>query len=483
MTYAVFSEDDKLELIEALEAKISELERNAIVRYKPSAKQRKFHAAGANPANREILLMAANQSGKTYAMASELSYHLTGLYPDWWEGARWDYAPTGWASSNTAQGTRDSVQRLLMGRPEEWGTGTIPGDLIVSIKRAASAVPDCIETVTVRHVSGGFSRLTFKTYDQGRKRWQAETLDFLWADEEPPEDIYFEGITRTNATQGLTWLTFTPLMGMSNVVKRYLKDKAPGTYVVHMTLEDAEHYTPEERAAIMAKYPAHQLKARAQGLPVLGSGLIYPVDEQSILVDPFPIPAHWARICGLDFGWDHPGAAAWLAHDRDTDVVYLYDSYRQSQATPVMHAAAIKSRGDWIPVAWPHDGLQSGKDGGKPLRTQYHALGVKMLPAHATHSPEPGAAEGTGGYAVEPGVMLMLDRMQTGRFKVFSNQTEWLEEQRLYHRKDGVIVKEDDDLLDAGRTGLMMLRHARTRPAPKRAVTRPFTPFNASMGY
>ena len=422
--------------------------------------------------------------GKTVSAAAETAYHLTGNYPADWPGARWDYAPCGWAGSVTAQGTRDSVQRMLMGKPGEWGTGMIPGDSIIDIKRAAGAVPDCIDTVTVRHASGGIARLTFKYYEQGREKWQAETLDFVWLDEEPEEDIYFEALTRTNAVQGILYLTFTPLKGMSKVVKRFLREKAPGTFVVHMGLEDALHYTPEAREALIARYPAHEREARAKGIPTLGSGLIYPVPESQITVPAFSIPRYWPRICGLDFGWDHPTAAGWLAWDRDADVVYVTDAYKCREQTPVVHAAAIRARGSWIPIAWPHDGVAHDKGGGIPLADQYRAQGCNMLPEKATHAPVPGEAEGTGNYTVEPGVLEILDRMQTGRFKVFSHLNDVFEETRLYHRENGKIIKEDDDLMDAIRTGVMMLRHAKVKPLPASHRVRPtFVPADAGAGY
>lgn len=55
-------------------------------------------------------------------------------------------------------------------------------------------IRDLVDTVTVRHVTGGTSRVKFKTYDQGRTRWQTETLDWVWFDEEPPQDLYTEGL-------------------------------------------------------------------------------------------------------------------------------------------------------------------------------------------------------------------------------------------------------------------------------------------------
>lgn len=448
---------------------VAELNGNKLADYRPYRKQVEFHNAGADEGIRERLLMAGNQLGKTVAGSFEASMHLTGRYPDWWDGVGFAKETAAWAASLTSQSTRDTVQRLLLGKPGEWGTGAIPRDSIVEVKRASHGVSDAVESIVVRHggggdVQAGRSRLTIKTYDQGRERWQGETLNFVWFDEEPPLDIYIEGLTRTNATQGIAWLTFTPLLGMSDVVRRFLIDKVPGTHVTTMTIEDADHYTPEQRKAIIASYPPHEREARAKGIPTLGSGRIFPVPEEVIRVNAFPIPAHWPRICGLDFGWDHPTGAAWLAWDRDTDTVYVYDCYRVKEQTPVVHAATIKGRGTWIPVAWPHDGLQHDKGSGEALADQYRKLGVKMLPQKATNPAAKGEAEGTGGNGVEAALMDMLDRMQTGRFKVFAHLNDWWEEFRLYHREDGKIVKIGDDIMSATRYGSMMLRHAKVQP-------------------
>ena len=96
-----------------------------------------------------------------------------------------------------------------------------PGDDLLEWKRR-QGVPDALDGALIRHVSGGNSMLAFKTYDQGRTKWQGETLDFVWFDEEPDQDIYFEGLTRTNATSGIVFLTFTPLKGMSDVVHGFI---------------------------------------------------------------------------------------------------------------------------------------------------------------------------------------------------------------------------------------------------------------------
>ncbi|MDW9908855.1 terminase large subunit domain-containing protein [Sinorhizobium meliloti] len=439
-------------------ALLAELDRrrrtNLLSGYKPYSKQKEFHAAGNR--YRERLFMAGNQLGKTLAGAAEAAMHLTGKYPDWWEGKRYDKPIVAIAGSESYELTRDGVQRLLVGPPmteEEWGTGYIPkADIISSTRR--SGVSGALDSITVRHVSGGTSTLLFKAYEQGRGKWQANTVNYIWFDEEPPEDVYFEGITRTNATQGLIAVTFTPLKGMSSVVARYILEHSPDRSVITMTIEDAEHYTPEERQKIIDSYPAHEREARTKGVPSLGSGRIFPVAEELITVVPFEVPKHWVQICGIDFGWDHPTAGARLAWDRDADVIYVTTVYRQREATPIVHAGALKPWGAWLPWSWPHDG-NNDMAAGPNLASQYRAQGLNLLPERATFE--------DGSNSVEAGLMEMLDRMITGRFKVFSTCGEWFEEFRLYHRKDGKVVKERDDVISASRYALMMKRFAKVK--------------------
>jgi phage terminase large subunit-like protein len=443
-----------LQYSEELEAVIAkELERRVSQRrltdYRPYPKQREFHEAGAS--FRQRLLMAANQVGKTLAAGFELAMHATGHYPEWWRGRRWDRAIVGWAAGVTGESTRDNPQRILLGRPGAWGTGAIPKSALIDTS-SSRGLADAVDTIQVRHVSGDVSSIQLKSYEKGREKWQGETLDFVWFDEEPPEDIYTEGLTRTNATSGMTLVTFTPLLGMTNVVSRFLLEKPPGTYVTTMTIEDAEHYTDEQRAAIIASYPEHERKARTQGIPQLGSGRAFPIDEDEIRCEPFAIPSDWPQLAALDFGWDHPSAAVKLAWDRDSDCIYVTACHRAKQQTPVLFAAAVKPWGAWLPWAWPHDGLQHDKGSGIQLAAQYRSQGLRMLGVHAQFE------DGSNG--LEAGITEMLDRMQTGRLKVFAHLADWWEEFRLYHRKEGLIVKERDDILSATRYGIMMRRFA-----------------------
>lgn len=400
--------------------------------------------------------MAANRFGKTQCGAAELAYHLTGRYPDWWQGKRFGKPIRAWAAGVTNESTRDVVQDKLVGPParqEEWGTGLIPFDCLGG-HSLARGTADLIDTISVKHVAGGQSTLQFKSYERGREKWQGAALEAVWLDEEPPQDIYSEALTRTNETGGVVYLTFTPLLGMSEVVRRFTMETNPDRAVITATIEDAEHFSKEERERIIASYSEWERDARTKGIPALGSGRIFTISESAIVCDPFPIPSHWPQIGGLDFGWDHPTAAAKLAWDRDKDVVYLIADYRVRQQTPVLHAVALKAWGERLPWAWPHDGLQHDKASGEQLAESYRAHGLLLTPERATFD------DGTNG--VEAGVSKMLERMQTQRWKVFSTCGCWLEEFRLYHREDGKIVKEFDDVISASRYAFMMLRFAET---------------------
>lgn len=190
-------------------------------------KHMEFFEAGA--AYRERCLMAANRVGKTYGGgAFETTCHLTGLYPDWWPGKRFKAPVRWWAAGKTNETTRDIVQSCLLGeiaydgpRKAVTGTGIIPGNLIGSITWK-QGVQDLVDTIKVRHVSGRWSTLGLKSYQQGRGSFEGTAQHGVWLDEEPPLDIYGECLMRTATTGGLILLTFTPLEGHSKTVMQFM---------------------------------------------------------------------------------------------------------------------------------------------------------------------------------------------------------------------------------------------------------------------
>jgi phage terminase large subunit-like protein len=182
--------------------------------------------------HRERLALCANRVGKTFGMGGyELSLHLTGRYPDWWPGYRFDRPIDAWASGKTNETTRDIIQKETLFGPAQWdgrfkgvaGTGLIPKSDIrpggITWKRG---VADFIDTIQIKSQFGGWSTLGLKSYEQKRGAFEGTAKDLVWFDEEPPIEIYTEASIRLMTRKGLSILTFTPLEGMSDVVQAFL---------------------------------------------------------------------------------------------------------------------------------------------------------------------------------------------------------------------------------------------------------------------
>jgi phage terminase large subunit-like protein len=190
------------------------------------AKHLQFFAAGR--VHTERAAIAANRVGKSFGIGGyEVTLHLTGLYPDWWPGRRFDHPVDIWVAGDTGETTRDIPQLILLGPYGEYGTGLIPFDNLIGNPTHRAGISHAADTAQVKHVSGGTSLLGFKSYDQGRKKFQGTAKHVIWLDEEPPEDVYSECMARLMTTSGLMISTFTPLEGLSNVVLKYLPEMAP----------------------------------------------------------------------------------------------------------------------------------------------------------------------------------------------------------------------------------------------------------------
>ena len=446
---------NKTAQLKLLREKQHRLDTTQLLRYAPYDYQKAFHREGAGCAQR--ILMAANRVGKTYCGAAETAYHLTGNYPAWWEGRKFNKPVRVWAAGESNDTTRDIIQSELFGNPQDpdkKGKGAVPLSCIAETTRKPG-VPNAYSSVLVKHKSGGNSHISFKAYEQGFEKFMGEAIDVVWLDEEPKQEIFSQCITRTVDTNGVVYMTFTPERGMTNVVSGFLNDLKPGQSLTTATWEDVDHLNEDTKKQLLAVYSPAERDMRSKGIPVFGSGLVYPVSEDDIICDDFDIPSHYPRIAGIDFGFDHPTAISWIALDPDDDIFYIYDEYRRSKETPITHASALNARTPGIPVAFPHDGLQHDKGSGIQLAQQYRDLGVYMLGEHFKNPPVDGALNGNN--SVEAGISILLQRMETGRLYIFKSCVNTFEEMRLYHRKNGKVVPIKDDLLSAMRYGSLSI--------------------------
>lgn len=421
-------------------------------------KHMSFLAAGAKYSERAFI--AGNRIGKSVCAAYEVTCHLLGWYPDWWEGRRFEHPISAWAAGITNESTKTVIQEILFGPIGQLGTGLIPKDKIIMTSNRPG-VPNAIGYAQIKHSSGGRSEIELKSYVQGWETFQGAQKQVIWLDEEPAERrIYTECLTRTaggrNKADGIILCTFTPQYGLSDIVLSFVPDgqfppngvppTAPQKFVVKAGWEDVPHLSAEWKQKTLASYAPWEVGARTKGEPSLGAGAVYPIPETEIVVDPFEIPSYWPKAYGLDVGWNRT-AAIWAALCPDDNRIYLYSEHYVGAEKPPVHASAIKARGEWVFGAIdPRSDSRSQADGNSLLQL-YIDEGLHLVPADNS---------------VESGIYKVWDGLASGQVKVFKTCSNWLAEYRIYRRdENGKVVKKNDHLMDATRylfsTGLELM--------------------------
>ncbi len=400
-----------------------------------------FLNAGATYTERAFI--AGNQTGKTTTGVYEVVIHCLGDYPDWWKGKRFDRPVICWIAGDRGDTIRDGIQRYLVGKGE-LGTGMIPKDRFVSQPTALQGTPGGFGTYKIKHKSGGTSEIIIKTYNAGKNAFESATVDVIMLDEECPMDIYVESQMRTITTGGVVFLTFTPDSGLTDTVLHFLekhKVGEPEKFVTMVGWNDVPHLSEERKKQLLATIPPHMRDVKTKGVPYLGSGAIYPITEDDIVVAPFKIPTYWPRAYAFDPGWDKT-AALWGAYDSEADCWYIYDEYYRGQAEPEVHAGAIKARGERLQgVADPH-----GSKNGRGVKNE------SFLEAYEKHGLSLILANPSGPGSVDIGINEVYSRLSTQRMKVFSTCQNWLFEYRIYRRDDkGRVVTKNNHLMDCTR--------------------------------
>lgn len=408
----------------------------------------------------ERLFMAANRVGKSVCGCYEDAVHLTGAYPSWWAGRVFTSPVVVWAVGPDAVTVRDTLQKELIGPPGEEGTGMLPAS---SLGKATGkqGVVGAIDTIRIKHVSGGWSTLSFKNYKQDLQAFMGAAVHVIHLDEESPAEIWNECNIRTATTGGIMYATFTPLKGYSRMVVNFCKNadflmgakplvasdyteedqdfeeaaiEIVGSHkrkaVIQAGWDDAPWLTEEVKARLLEDTPAHLRDARSKGIPSMEGGSVFTTPLESVVVEPFTIPDSWPRMYGFDVGWNVT-ACVWVAIDPNTGTMYAYDEHYQGEQMPQHHAHAIKMRGEWVRgVIDPAARGRSQRDGSQLIR-EYKSLGLRLIPADNT---------------LEAGLHKMNELLSTGRLKIFKTLRNLQREYMLYKRKlNGVIDPHCDD--------------------------------------
>jgi phage terminase large subunit-like protein len=431
-----------------------------------------FLAAGT--AVHQRLIYGGNQSGKTICCAAEVAWHLTGDYPTWWKGKRYRKPIRAWMIGESIGVVRDTVQAQLCGGlgDNEFGQGTIPLESFPKKPIMVGGGQRAIDTIFVTHMTDGkidgVSSAAFKSFDQRREKLQSESIDLVWIDERPSEEVYSELFARTSATDGHIIVSYTPIGegAAGGLTYRFLSEPSADRAVFRITGEEAKHISDQRREELAAGYTDAERETRLEGIPQLGTGPIFPLELLPAIVRRFKPDGpdaeirDYARWCvGIDFGFDHPFAAVMIAWHHDTGEVFVVDSFSMVKSSAQYHVSRIHSmtQGLRLPVAYPHDGSVHDKGSGLALIGQYKGFGLNPMSKWATN-------HGTNHYNVDPALEEMRELWYTHKLIIAPHNAELIEEFRHYHRDENFkIVKQRDDLISALRYAIMMRRQGKPR--------------------
>ena len=369
------SDEQKKKMMSARVKLAQDMQFNTLKWFRPFKYQEKFFETGAKSTRRGMI--AANRAGKTIASTYETAYHLTGRYPDSWKGKRWDKPIIAMAAGESWEQVAKTLQSKLLGGDDikqayKLGTGSIPRECIDEKSYRSDGAN--VLSIEIWHISGGKSKLYFSNYTQQVRHLQGFELDLVVLDEQPPDETFSELVVRTAARNGQVICSFTPLKGMSGLVRKFW-DQVEGYSHVRVTWDDIPYenewgepfFTQEERDQLARDFMPWERKCRMEGIPLIGKGVVFPLLEwptyKSIDFD-LRHNEKMERLISFDLGIKNdPTVISFFFRDPTEEIIYLHKQITiPSGETPDEYVHYLLDRETkGVPIALPHDASAQGR--------------------------------------------------------------------------------------------------------------------------
>ena len=468
-TFKLWPTDLQLSLQDYVIATADDMRYNQLKYFRPFEHQLKFFATG-NAERRGIL--AANRIGKTVSTCAETAMHLTGLYPDWWNGYKFDkpitcmVAGEGWSQvalvlQNELLGTQDV--KLV----DNIGTGFIPRDCIV-MDTMRNDGANCIG-VEIKHKSGQNSYLLFANYTQEVRQLQGFKLNLAVFDEQPPDDFFSEIVTRTATTQGKVLCSFTPLKGLNGLVSKFW-NKEEGYEFIRVSWDDVPEYDPwnmpfllmETRRQLERDYLPHEREARIAGKPVMGKGAVFQIRDWPLYKTgdfDFTTMPNIQRVIALDLG---------LVNDKTVISLMYWDPYERSawlhrqiivqgveEAVPTQYINhLLRPEVFGTPIVLPADASTPGRYtmSSTSIRELFESYELNVYHKAILNPPD---QEGRQTNHKSYGINQMRQMLEVGSLMVNENCTQFLSDAQNYYVDSQGRFSDPDDTIDSCRYALL----------------------------
>lgn len=452
--------------------------------------------ANASNGHRIISAISGNRVGKTYTICAIVAMHLTGNYPRWYTGKKFDKPIKAYFAGVDSAHNRGVPQQYLLGTSNrnataEIGTGLVARDLLIPetfiLERKGA-----IEGFGVRHKSGGISTFNFKSYSQGADATQGFDAHLVVVDEQPPDEFFSELVKRTMVTDqgsGLVYCGFTPLKGITPLIEKFwelppdpskevrfksgkmiaVDEKHKPEFkglerwaTINATWDDVPHLSQEEMDETLAATPRYLWDAVKDGVPVAGKGRVYPHDQSKITYHSSSISLqdNWKWLIGIDIGFGErdPAAGVMIVWNEKDDVLYVADEFKKNVFTEQEFAREIWGLDPHIPVAWPDDAGRKGFKGQGTVQSLLSEQGVEMLPDFFRNPPD---MRKKSFKALEPGFAHINSRLYGRKLFISDKCVMLLKEMSNYQYKEseggGTDTLGEHHLCDAMRYAIMTI--------------------------
>jgi len=437
--------------------------------FRPFNHQLEFFKTG-NSERRGIL--AANRIGKTVSTCYETAMHLTGLYPDWWEGHRFAGPITAMVAGEGWSQVALVLQNELLGTQdvkitENLGSGAIPRECIVTSTMRNDGA-NCIG-VEIKHKSGSNSYLLFANYTQEVRQLQGFKLNLAVFDEQPPDDFFSEIVTRTATTQGKVLCSFTPLKGLNGLVSKFW-NKEEGYNYIRVSWDDVPEYDPwglpfllnETRKQLERDYLPHEREARIAGKPVMGKGAVFQLSTWPTYktgeID-FQRMPHIHRVIALDLG---------LVNDKTVISLMYWEPYERTaylhkqiivqgieEAVPTQYINhLLRPEVFGTPIVLPPDANTVGRYtmSSSSIRELFESYELNVYEKAIMNPPD---SQGRTTNHKAYGINQMRQMLEVGSLMVNENCTHFLSEAQNYFVDEKGRFSDPDDCIDSCRYAIL----------------------------
>ena len=352
-----------------------------------------------------------------------------------------------WIATKSGNNVKTTIDRYLLGK----GSPTrIPADEIENIKKDNGI----LKQITLKN----WCIIYINTYDQWSDNLQGWEPDFLWMDEEPTnEDVWIELLFRTRNTWCETLITMTPLSGLTPVYQYFFEqrdaDVRNKSRIYHVSAMDNPHTDKTLTKGLTDELYRLRVEGSFENPTWLVFNEFFRTRNVVPHFDPYLLGerSELKFYRGIDFWVSHPTAVIWLCQDLD-DNLYIFDEIEESNMLLSSIVDKVNQKSIGYQIEYTVRDSASAREW-----MEIAKLWLRTVPADKN-------TKGVNDMSNRRSwILLMNDLFNKGKLLISDRCVRIIRELETHFYKEGgkkdwEVNKENDDLLDALRYLIFLIK-------------------------